>query len=480
MTDKSTSSQSSSLVTFQNKARRSVVLLDGRACEIKLSQKFKLSDYQGDHLFDFTWLEPNMLWGKLLLTALLRLLSTHSLRYACLSCYYSKRLFEEHGFDQNSPLTLEQISQFPQLLPINYWQVIQPLLKKIAELDTEGAIEGDLAAFLEQPQKWETKGKGAYFALCVNDPENGAFTEQELLSIHNGVNKAFEEGKISLHNYTLIWMLIGTGVRPVQLAKMTVSDVKVYDGPEGKEITLYVPLAKGQKAVVTEKWQRRCPSVVAEVLLAYLNSTSRSSDMALFADQSVKITNILRSAFEKIETFSERTEGPIHVTSYRFRYTLGTRAIAQGASDFEVARLLTHRTTWCVQYYRASLPDLQKPIQDALADDMSIFVDAFRGRLIAGPEQASRKEEPEAIIRDFMNLDGSSIGACGTNAECHQHAPVACLTCPKFEPFESAPWESLLNSLQSERSSEADERIKAIFQPAIGAVNEIINLRDAK
>ena len=174
-----------------------------------------------------------------------------------------------------------------------------------------------------------------------------------------------------------------------------------------------------------------------------------------------------------MDTYSSRLEGKIPVNAYRFRYTLATRALSHGASDHEVARLLTHRSLSCIQYYRASLPELQKPIQDALTEEMSFFAHAFKGKIITSLDDAKFKN---SAIADFFRLAGKNIGSCGTQAKCYQNAPVSCLTCPYFEPLVDAPWGSLLDHLLDDQAKEQEERIKEISTQAIEAVKEIMSL----
>ncbi len=342
-------------------------------------------------------------------------------------------------------------------------------------------LDGDVKEFLRSPEQWEEEGSGCYFALVANDPERGAFTEQELKSIQDGVNRAYQEGSIALADWALVWFLIGTGVRPIQIARMTVGDVLVNDGPEGKEITLCIPLAKGERTTSRDRWKRKAPTVLTEVLLRYLASDARrhsSPDAPLFSAASRGIQVSIAEIFRRVETYSTRLEGPIPVFPYRFRYTLGTRALALGASDHEAARLLTHRTTHCIQYYRASMPMLQKPIKDALGQEMTFLAQAFQGRLVNGLEEATRRGDAGALIRDFAHLAGQTLGACGTRAACYQDAPRACLTCGKFEPFRRAPWEDLLRILTEDLEAETEDRIKLITLEKIAAVKEILLERD--
>ncbi|PWC29056.1 hypothetical protein CR165_10740 [Pseudoroseomonas aestuarii] len=340
-----------------------------------------------------------------------------------------------------------------------------------------------MSTFLLTPEKFEESSDGWYFTLVANDPERGAFTEQELRSIRDGVDRAFEQDEISLPEWALVWSLIATGVRPVQIARMRMSDVILTSGPEGTEVTLGIPLAKGENQVLRDRWKRKAPSVLAEILLRYLEMPDvrrRAPDAPLFEDQSSKVSAIIASVFRRVQTYSDRLRGPVPVFPYRFRYTLGTRAIALGASDHEAARLLTHRTTHCIQYYRAAMPMLQRPIQEAIGREMSFLAQAFQGRLIGSLDEATRRGEAGALIRDFAHLVGQKLGACGTRAECHQNAPRACLLCRKFEPLMDAPWERFLDVLREDLAAETEDRIRLITQEQIDAVRGIIIERNAK
>jgi len=410
------------------------------------------------------------------------MLTTHSLSYVSKCVYFVGRFASDCAGDGRAQLTLDMFEGWSSRYPASAWNFVQAVLGHWKASGYPGLAQ-DVVAFLERPDKFEERGNGWYFALVANDPERGAFTEQELRSIRDGVNCAFEEGRITLADWTLVWFLIATGVRPVQIARMRVSDVITTPGPEGTEITLAIPLAKGENQIVRDRWKRKAPSVLAEALLRYLalpDVCGRGPNAPLFLDQSAKVSARIEAVFRVVNTYSERLRGPIPVFPYRFRYTLGTRAIALGASDHEAARLLTHRTTHCIHYYRASLPMLQRPIREALGHEMTFLAQAFQGRLIGSLEEATRKGEPGALIRDFAHLVGQSLGACGTRAECHQNAPRACLSCRKFEPLVDAPWERFLAVLLDDIAEETEDRIKLITQEQVDAVRGIIAERDAR
>lgn len=470
-----------------------VALLDGRIIEIDFfGVNHVKSDIQ-DHKLDFSWAAPESSLHTTAITILRGMLSTHSLSYVEICTRYvgallsdaQSALNDENGGTIGSRpvevIALKHCDDWPRRYGVNSWAHVQAVLGRWRKSGLPG-LSAEVKEFLRQPEKFEQKGNGAYFTLVVNDPRRGAFTEQELRNTRDSVNRAFEEGVITITEWALVWFLIATGVRPVQIARTLMSDVIVSPGPEGTEITLAIPLAKGENGVVGDRWKRKAPTVLTEVLIDYLvlpANRCKAPDAPLFEGTSNQISRTIASIFRRVDTYSERLKGPIPIFPYRFRYTLGTRAIALGARDHEVARLLTHRQTVCIHYYRRAMPGLQKPIKEAVGEELSFLALAFQGRLIGSLEEATRRGEAGALIRDFAHLVGQRLGACGTRAECHQNAPRACLTCRKFEPFRDAPWEQFLGVLKDDLAAESEDRIRLITQEQIEAVREIMAERDA-
>lgn len=103
---------------------------------------------------------------------------------------------------------------------------------------------------------------------------------------------------------------------------------------------------------------------------------------------------------------------------------------------------------------------------------MNFFANAFKGKFISSLNEASIQN---SAIADFFRLADKTIGACGTHAKCSQNAPIACLTCPYFEPLIQAPWQELLNHLLDDQSKEDSLRIKEINSQAIRAIQEILH-----
>lgn len=387
---------------------------------------------------------------------------------------------KQFSFDLPTQLEEHHLNQLMKL-PATYISVFIGALRKIKNRGYPG-LSKRVMEFLNEGHKWEEKGNGLYYALVTNDPERGALTEQELLSIHSSLNKAYTDHYITLHTYTLSWFFIATGLRPIQAVRMKKKDVQITPGPEGREVTLKVPLAKGKAKSKIEYWFRRAPSVLAEVLIEYLESPfykHTGPDSPLFEGNSADLTSEISRSFRYMDTWSTRLQSTIHVTPYRFRYTLATRAILHGASDIEVARLLTHRSTACIRFYRASLPDLQLPIKSALGYELGLLAGTFMGKTINNLSEATRANDGNALIQDFARMAGENLGACGTEADCYQEAPIACLTCFLFEPFLDAPWEKLYGKIKVDQDREPELRMKQITDKALTSIVEIMQIRDA-
>jgi hypothetical protein len=126
------------------------------------------------------------------------------------------------------------------------------------------------------------------------------------------------------------------------------------------------------------------------------------------------------------------------------------------------------------------MPQLQKPIRQALGKEMDYFASAFQGRLIEHLDQASRTGDDDCVIADYLRLTGEALGACSTRAECHQHAPIACLSCPYFEPLIDAPWQTLMVTLIEDQEIETEPRIQQINANAMAAIQQIMVVRDSR
>lgn len=450
---------------------RTIVLLDGRRITVPIYKKFNINNHDGiSFLFHLNIFNNNNILHRSLANLVIDMLSIHSITYTATTSRALKKWFETEVHLATS-LGLECIDSLNEV-NANYQPFLIPLLRKLSK-NFKDLISNDLADFLENSQKWEER-KPAYFKLIANDPEKGAFTSQELDNIHSNLNYSFSNATLNLFDYTLAYFVIATGIRPVQISRLKIKDLQIINN----NVMLKIPLAKGEGIIEQGYFLRKAPTILADCLIKYLKTVQNSDkNSSLFELNPNEVSKKIQSIFNQLDTYSSRLESKIPVNAYRFRYTLATRALASGASDQEVARLLTHRSLSCIRYYRASMPELQKPIQDALNEEMNFFAKAFKGKLIPSLDDAKFQN---SAIADFFRLAGKNIGSCGTQAKCYQNAPIACLTCPYFEPLIDAPWDKLLQYLIEDQAKEQSLRIKEISIQAIKAVKDIINLIESR
>lgn len=64
----------------------------------------------------------------------------------------------------------------------------------------------------------------------------------------------------------------------------------------------------------------------------------------------------MKATLEKLAVTSERTGERIHITSRRFRRTVGTRAAEEGHGELVIAELLDHSDTQSVGVYVQATP----------------------------------------------------------------------------------------------------------------------------
>ncbi|MEE4013453.1 site-specific integrase [Roseibium sp. FZY0029] len=429
--------------------------------------------------------KPTMM-AQMIFKIIIESLRKFSTNYAREIAYVIRKSFETGTFSLDAPIKLKQIERWSMITPLSYWPFLKFFLFQLTQTKDDQLIDEELRTFILDPETRELNddGSGPYFALLTNDPDRGALTEQELKSIQAGLNKAYLSGDVAFEDYVVTWFQIGTGVRPIQTARMKNKHVMIQDGPAGlgREVTLLVPLAKDTQGKTSGYIRRRAPSVLADILIRYQTAKNNPDpEESLFGLRTASyLNNRLTAVFRRINTYSNRTKGPIHITPYRFRYTLATRAVAQGATDAQVARLLTHKNTNSIKHYRASLANNQAPINEALGEEMDFFAGVFSGKIINDFDEATNSGDYNKLIRDFERLTGKKIGACGARSTCYQDAPRACLTCFKFEPFVDAHWGDLERVIQAEYERESDSRIKQIHLDQLNAVHSIKNACAAK
>jgi integrase len=353
----------------------------------------------------------------------------------------------------------------------------------------------------------QVRGNAKGVAVLTMDPLRGPYTDIEQQGIQDALNASFAEGEITEAAFLLTWLFMALGQRPAQFAALKVSDISALTIDGSTLYNIKIPRVKQRNAHPRAQLKDRpLVSQIGQPLLAYANRIRESFSDKLDVPENAplfpcgvdgewaagyeyhhtgdSLAEFLKAAFRELQIPSERTGDMLHITPVRFRRTFGTRAAQEGHGELVIAEMLDHSDTQNVGVYVASVPEIAERIDRAIAMELAPLAQAFKGALITGESEATRRGDPASRILDpRIDRTMKPMGSCGQNSFCGFNAPIACYTCKNFEPWLDGPHEAVLDHLLEKREQllvSTDKRIAAINDRTILAVAEVIQLcRDA-
>lgn len=396
-------------------------------------------------------------------------------------------------------------------------RLLKIFLTRMSILKLDGSLSKNIS---ELVNKWRISTGAKYKYILNLDPEMGPFSDIEFEAIGHVAANKFANDLLSLEEYALLLAMKSTGRRPEQIATLKIKDfvisnkytkapifclniprIKIRNAPFRTQLAAF-GLVNSTGQILTEyiKWYIQ----EAETLLGTTLTLEQKNEMPLFANKncihflmthpqeewteglsservhmkSMYFSNWIRNIIESLGIISERTGKPVHVTGYRFRYTLGTRAAREGSGKLTIAKLLDHTTLSSVEHYVKNIPEFALEITRVMNDSLINYASAFAGHLTKNEETANQIH-PGCTRIPFQEKD-CDVGSCGAEAYCTDYAPIACYTCPKFKPWSDAPHYLVLEWLLEERRriSEltGDITISAINDRSIIAVMQVMNV----
>ena len=399
-------------------------------------------------------------------------------------------------------ITLEMVVAYRATLDRRkewYLGVMRGFFKKWLELRLPGLDPKVVTWLGEVRLKGNLKGE----AVRTLDSTTGAFSDIEYQGIIAALNDHFAKGGIELEDYILVWLFLALGTRAINLAALKVRDIKKVNTSSGApSYLLHVPRAKQRgKPPRSEFKVRKLVTDVGILVETYAQSVRTKwshlvadpEDLPLFIKpgggvefhglehhcSSDDLATRLEDIFDVLGVKSERTNEPLRITTRRFRYTLGTRAAAEGASELVIAELLDHSDTQNVGVYLETVPKILERIDKAMAIYLAPMAQAFVGQLIDGEDQAKRGGDPRSRIVG-PEAPEKPVGSCGHFGFCGAAAPIACYTCRSFQPWRDGPHLEILKSLIADRErvlAESDDaRIASVNDRTILACAEVVRM----
>jgi integrase len=373
---------------------------------------------------------------------------------------------------------------------------LSALITRWNELCLPGIAAEATEILASKRKKGNRKGQ----AVLTLDPVEGPFTDFEVQQLTQALNLAYADERIEPVFYFLTWLAMLTGQRISQYCALKVGDLAVKDQNGVQSFEISIPKAKQSGQAVRdqflirpllrqfgEEFYKYAMTVEAQYPELGTNAPMFPTDVVSEVTQldtgfeghwtPSALAKAFRTAFEFIAPISARTSEPMHMAIGRFRDTLGTRAAQEGFGELVIAEILGHVDTQNVKCYVAVIPEIAERLDKNLAKDLAPIANAFVGKILSKPSDATRFDDPSSQIVDYKN-SGRQVGACGTTYNCQFHAPIACYTCPKFEAWLDAPHEALYEQLQAERAmilEVSGERLAAINDLTMVAIRNVMD-----
>lgn len=353
-------------------------------------------------------------------------------------------------------------------------------------------------------------------AVRSADPEKGPLQDGEVKALGNALRAARTTGAIDLQEETAVWLALAFGSNPEPMALLREEDFWALADSEldAPIYLLNIPRhKKGDSAPRTQFRERRVNPEIGEIVQALINQNRAESPLRngdsdgrplfrrnsprsdlpqdgagsdyRFHYTSQEFSSLVARAVDKLAVISPRTGRPLKVTMRRFRYTLGTRLVQEGASRRVVAQLLDHTDLQNVGVYFDTKSDIVERLDAAAALELGPLSQAFLGKLVRSEREAVRGDRPSSRIyqtdRKRDRLD--ALGTCGSFSFCGLTAPIACYTCVRFQPWMDAPHDKALTALLAERNRRQDAGLDPsmieIFDMTILAIADVIRRIDA-
>lgn len=308
--------------------------------------------------------------------------------------------------------------------------------------------------------------------------------------IQNGftrLNSEITEGKSipenTLKNSSILGIIYTTGMRPVQLAKLTVEDIKEDTCSEtGKPLrfSILVPYAK-QGRYSHSKIAIKLPEEVASVIFQYIKQFALSESHQLFdlGDNAVTYcTNAINEqlfAFSPIEYQHQVLNGEliqIKYTSSQFRHHVAYSMALGGASAEDIAYILGHSSLVTARHYITASPNLAQI--RAMALGSNLLYQQMIAMLMTGDIISPEQDVGKNVVGFINNTIHTNIGKCGYKTNCFLEPVRSCYGCVYFHPYQNGNHQEVLNSVQNELES-----IIQISDSTYNSSNPLITIHEA-
>ncbi|QPF39132.1 site-specific integrase [Acinetobacter sp. TTH0-4] len=322
------------------------------------------------------------------------------------------------------------------------------------DLDHEYELE-----FLERPQAFNSKLYYQQYEDSIDYPLI-SMIQQGFIKLNQVIKDDFQ----SIDNQELLYssilgLVYVTGLRPVQLAKLSAEDIKIDTTrtiDQFHRYSILIPYAK-QARYVHEKIAVKLPEEVAEIIIAYSERFNLSPKDKLFdlGENSARFcskainTQLFDFAPEEYKEAVLADELIKQKYSFSdFRHHVGYSLAMAGSSAEEIAYILGHSSVVTARHYIFSTPELAQIRAQALGKNSlyrQMIAMLLTGRLVYKKDWHQKK-----VLGNIGSKIHYDIGGCSYKDKCLFQPVRNCYGCMYFHPFIDANHSNVLESIQSE------------------------------
>ena len=360
---------------------------------------------------------------------------------------------------------------------------------------TRKGFDGFDQKVLDRIEDWKIGGNSKGRAVRSQDPDEGPLTEAEVSAITAALKTARIENTVPLREQAALAVALAFGSNSGQFASMREEDVSpmlAEDNIAGWIVA--VPRhKKGETHHRSSFRKRKLNGMFGEIvhdLIRWNQEHSLGDDdvRPLFRKVSTRQREMLDDAWQIHITASAfnrllksgvaslgvlgRDGEPLKVTCRRFRYTVATRMVRNGASKAALIDVLDHSDDQNVNVYWEIHSDIVDPLDDALSGALAPRAQALAG-IIRAESDAIRGKDPASrrYLADPDTNQVEGIGNCGKFGFCGITAPTACYTCVKFQAWMDGPHLEVLEMLLRARAAREE---MGLHPKMVGIEDELI------
>ncbi len=278
------------------------------------------------------------------------------------------------------------------------------------------------------------------------------------------LNQVIKNDLKGIDKHTLLYSAIlglvyVTGLRPVQLAKLSTEDIKIDTTRTTDQFHRYsilIPYAK-QARYVHEKIAIKLPEEVAKIIITYIERYNLKlkdklfdlgENSARFCSKAIntQLFDFAPKAYREAVLAGEMIKQKYSFSD--FRHHVGYSLAMAGSSAEEIAYILGHSSVVTARHYIFSTPELAQIRAQALGKNSlykQMIAMLLTGRLIYKKDWHGKK-----VLGNIGSKIHYDIGGCSYEDRCLFQPVRNCYGCMYFHPFIDANHSNVLESIQNE------------------------------